>query len=80
MLWLPGPRPLVRPVKFCAPLGVLVTMPEKQVPDSGIPDLKNIPLDQLVTLDDSVLARSLDLYRQRLADKGVLLNNFNARI
>jgi hypothetical protein len=55
-------------------------MPEKQLPDSGIPDLKDIPLEQLVMLDDSALARSLDLYRQRLADKDVLLNNFNAAI
>jgi hypothetical protein len=57
-----------------------MSMPQKQLPESGIPDLRDIPLERLAMLNDSVLAQSLDLYRQRLADKSVLLNNFSARI
>ena len=57
-----------------------MNLPEQQVPEGVIPDLRDIPLDQLAQLGDSVLAHSLSLYRQRLREKGVLLSQFNARI
>jgi FXSXX-COOH protein len=47
---------------------------------SDIPDLRDIPLDQLVKLGDSVLGHSLARYRRRLAESGVPLVSFTARI
>jgi FXSXX-COOH protein len=47
---------------------------------SVIPDLRDLPPDQLAVLGDSVLARSLALYRQRLEENGELLSAFNAKI
>lgn len=47
---------------------------------SAIPDLRNIPLERLAELGDSVLANSIDLYLQRLQDNRVPLNAFNSKI
>ena len=47
---------------------------------SIVPDLRDLPLDELAQLGDSVLAHSLALYRQRLEDNGILLSNFSAKI
>lgn len=45
--------------------------------NTAIPDLGNIPLDQL---DGSVLAQSIALYRERLKEFGSPLSSFQARI
>lgn len=42
-----------------------------------IPDLRDIPLDQL---DGAPLAHAIALYRERLKTNGVPLSSFNARI
>lgn len=47
---------------------------------SDIPDLGNLSLDRLAELDDSVLANSIALYRQRLQDNGVPVYRFNSAI
>ena len=47
---------------------------------SVIPDLRDLSLDRLAELGDSVLACSIALYRQRLEDNGVLLSAFNSKI
>jgi FXSXX-COOH protein len=47
---------------------------------STIPDLRELPLERLAELGDSVLAHSIALYRQRLTETGVPLSSFNARI
>ena len=47
---------------------------------SVIPDLRDLPLDRLAELGDSVLAHSIALYRQRLKDNGVPLSSFNSKI
>jgi hypothetical protein len=52
----------------------------EQVLESAIPDLRDVLLDQLVELDDSVLANSIALYQQRLRDNSVPLNSFSSRI
>lgn len=54
--------------------------PQKQELNSVIPDLRDLPLERLAELGDSVLAHSLALYRQRLHETGVPLNSFSARI
>lgn len=54
--------------------------PQQQDLDSVIPDLRNLSLERLAELGDSVLGRSIDLYRQRLEEAGVPLNSFTARI
>jgi hypothetical protein len=46
---------------------------------TGIPDLRDIPLDKLAALG-TVLERAIALYRQRLEEDGVPLSSFNARI
>lgn len=48
--------------------------------NSVIPDLRELSLEQLAELGDSVLAHSIALYRQRLRETGVPLSSFNARI
>ena len=48
--------------------------------ESVIPDLRDLPLERLAELGDSVLAHSIALYRQRLKETGVPLSSFNARI
>lgn len=45
-----------------------------------IPDLWDVPVEQLAETDDSVLARSIALYRQRLEQNGLLLSAFNSNI
>jgi FXSXX-COOH protein len=48
--------------------------------NSAIPDLRELSLERLAELGDSVLARSIALYRQRLKETGVPLSAFQARI
>jgi hypothetical protein len=47
---------------------------------TAVPDLRDIPLDQLAELGGSPLAHSIALYRERLRENGVPLSSFNARI
>jgi len=54
--------------------------PQKQELNSVIPDLRDLSLERLAELDDSVLAHSIALYRQRLLDPGVRLNAFSSSI
>jgi FXSXX-COOH protein len=53
---------------------------KQQELNSVIPDLREVPLERLAKLGDSVLAHSIALYRQRLRETGVPLASFNARI
>jgi FXSXX-COOH protein len=53
---------------------------QKQELNSVIPDLRDLPLERLAALGDSVLSHSIALYRQRLKETGVPLSSFNARI
>jgi hypothetical protein len=55
-----------------------MTLP--QAVDSDIPDLRDIPLDRLVELGDSVLANSIALYWQRFRENGVPVYRFNSGI
>jgi FXSXX-COOH protein len=48
--------------------------------NSAIPDLREVSLERLAELGDSVLAHSIALYRQRLSETGVPLSSFMARI
>jgi FXSXX-COOH protein len=52
----------------------------KQELTSVIPDLRELSLEQLAELGDSVLAHSIALYRQRLKETGVPLSSFASRI
>lgn len=45
-----------------------------------LPDLRDLSLERLAELDDSVLANSIALYLERLNETGVTLTSFNARI
>lgn len=47
---------------------------------SGIPDLREVSLERLAELGDSVLAHSIALYRQRLRGNGLPLSSFNSSI
>lgn len=47
---------------------------------SVIPDLRDLSLERLAALGDSVLAHSIALYRQRLKETGVPLSSFTSRI
>jgi FXSXX-COOH protein len=53
---------------------------QEQELNSAIPDLREVPLERLSELGDSVLAHSIALYRQRLKETGVPLSSFNSRI
>jgi FXSXX-COOH protein len=53
---------------------------QTQEMSSVIPDLRDLPLEQLAELGDSVLAHSIALYRQRLKETGVPLSSFSSRI
>lgn len=53
---------------------------EQQELISVIPDLRELPLERLAELGDSVLAHSIVLYRQRLKETGVPLSSFNSSI
>ena len=57
-----------------------MSLQQQQELISVIPDLRELPLEQLAELGDSVLAHSIALYRQRLKETGVPLSSFNARI
>jgi FXSXX-COOH protein len=49
--------------------------------NSAIPDLRELSLDRLAELGDSVLANSLAMYRQRIKGGNELpLNSFNSGI
>ncbi len=50
--------------------------PQKQELNSVIPDLRELSLERLAELGDSVLAHSIALYRQRLKETGVPLSSF----
>jgi FXSXX-COOH protein len=52
----------------------------EQVLNSAIPDLRDVPLDRLAELGDSVLANSIALYRQRLLDNDVPVHRFSSGI
>ena len=54
--------------------------PQQSELNSDIPDLRDLSLERLAELGDSVLARSIALYRQRCTETGVPLNSFGARI
>jgi FXSXX-COOH protein len=54
--------------------------PQKPELNSVIPDLRELSLERLAELGDSVLAHSIALYRQRLNETGVPLSSFQARI
>lgn len=47
---------------------------------TAVPDLADIPLEQVAELGGNVLAESIALYRARLKENGVPLSSFNARI
>jgi hypothetical protein len=53
---------------------------QEQALNSEIPDLRELPLERLAELGESVLAHSIALYRQRLHETGIPLSSFNARI
>jgi FXSXX-COOH protein len=55
-------------------------MSQQQELNSVIPDLRELPLERLAELGDSVLAHSIVLYRQRLKETGVPLSSFNSSI
>ena len=44
------------------------------------PDLREVPLDRLAALGESVLAHSFALYRQRLKEDGPVLSAFDSSI
>jgi FXSXX-COOH protein len=54
--------------------------PQQQDLNSVIPDLRDLSLERLADLGDSVLAHSIALYRQRLTETGVPLSSFSSRI
>jgi FXSXX-COOH protein len=47
---------------------------------SVIPDLREMPADRIAELGDTVLAHSIDLYFQRIAEDRVLVSAFNSNI
>ena len=47
---------------------------------SVIPDLRELSLERLAELGDSVLANSIAQYRERLKETGVPLSSFASRI
>lgn len=53
---------------------------QQNVVKAEIPDLRDLPLNQLAELCGSPLAHSIALYRERLKENGVPLSSFNARI
>jgi FXSXX-COOH protein len=55
-----------------------MTLSEHEL-DSVIPDLRDLPMDQLAELGDSVLAHSIALYRQRL-NGSAPLNSFTSYV
>jgi hypothetical protein len=55
------------------------TLSQQEI-NSAIPDLRELPLDRLAELGDSVLAHSIATYRQRIKGNEILLNSFNSGI
>ena len=53
---------------------------ESPVITTAIPDLNQIPVDRLAKLGGSPLARSIELYRERLAGSGEPPRSFNSMI
>jgi FXSXX-COOH protein len=53
---------------------------QKQELNTAIPDLRELTLERLAEMGDSVLAHSIALYRQRLTETGVPLSAFQAKI
>jgi hypothetical protein len=53
---------------------------QKPAHNSVIPDLRQVPLEQLARLKDSVLANSIALYCQRLTENKIPLSSFCAVI
>ncbi len=53
---------------------------QKHELSSVLPDLRDLPLERLAELGDSVLAHSIALYRERLKETAVPLSSFSARI
>jgi len=47
---------------------------------SDIPDLRDLSLDRLAELDDSVLAHSIALHCQRLLEAAVPISSFSSSI
>jgi FXSXX-COOH protein len=47
---------------------------------TAIPDLRSIPVDRLAELGGPGLARAIERYQERLAESGVPLSSFQARI
>jgi FXSXX-COOH protein len=62
------------------PFGANVMTLYDQALNSAIPDLRDVPLERLAELGDSVLANSIALYRQRLEDNSVPVYRFNSGI
>lgn len=56
-----------------------MSMPDPEL-ISSIPDLRDISLERLAELGDSVLANAIATYRERLKESGPPLSSFNARI
>jgi FXSXX-COOH protein len=48
--------------------------------DSAIPDLRDVPLDRLAELGDSVLANSIAQYLDQLGNNRVSVYRFNSAI
>jgi hypothetical protein len=59
---------------------VMTLQEQDQDLESVLPDLRELPLERLAELGDSVLAHSVVLYRQRLKENGVPFYSFTARI
>ena len=53
---------------------------QEQELTSVIPDLRELSLERLAELGDSVLAHSIARYHQRLKETDAPLNSFTARI
>jgi hypothetical protein len=53
---------------------------QQQTVKTVIPDLRDLPLDQLAELGGTPLAHSIALYRERLKENGIPLSSFYARI
>lgn len=61
-------------------MGSVTAPPPQQDLKTRIPDLRDIPADQVAELGSPVLADAIELYRQRLRESGVTLSSFQARI
>lgn len=53
---------------------------QKQELNSVIPNLRDLSMERLAELGDSVLAHSIALYRQRLKETGLPLSSFTSSI